>query len=221
MEEKAQKEIDERAENAAEYFEDELKKLIRRNKNKIITAYRNTVTEDNFGKKITKRFDAELIKFIKDELPYAIHRLETDVEIDDWRAFWPLVAEEFRKNYIEKPYKKELENRSRLFKSAREYELYCAEMFKAAGWDAKATKSSGDQGVDVEAKRNGVLLVAQCKKFAKPVGNKAVQEIIAGQNFYAADRAVVIATNGFTKSARQLAAASGVELIHQDDIGNL
>ena len=48
------------------------------------------------------------------------------------------------------------------------------------------------------------MLVAQCKRFAKPVGNKAVQEVVAGLKFYKANIGVVIAPNGFTNSAEDL-----------------
>ncbi len=61
-------------------------------------------------------------------------------------------------------------------------------------------------------------IVVQCKLFAKPVGNKAVQEILAGSMLHGADLAAVVAPNGFTRSATELAEAVGVVLLHQDEI---
>ena len=102
-----------------------------------------------------------------------------------------------------------------------EYERLCADLFNKAGWKAKATQASSDQGVDVEAERKGVKLVAQCKRFSKQVGNKAVQEVVAGLKYYEADLGVVIAPNGFTKSAIKLAKANDIKLIHHDEIKDL
>ena len=55
------------------------------------------------------------------------------------------------------------------------------------GWDAHATQGSGDQGKDVIAKRDGVSSAIQCKLYSKPVGNKAVQEALAGAQYAGMD----------------------------------
>ena len=102
-----------------------------------------------------------------------------------------------------------------------EYEHMCAAEFNKSGWEANATQGSSDQGVDVIARRGDEVLVAQCKRFAKPVGNKAVQEVVAGLKFYKANKGVVIAPNGFTNSAEQLAAANNIKLIHHSEIKEL
>ena len=102
-----------------------------------------------------------------------------------------------------------------------DYEHLCAEEFKKNKWDAEATQGSSDQGVDVIAKKDTRTLVAQCKRFMKPVGNKAVQEIVAGMKYYEATEGVVIAPNGYTNSAKNLAEANNIKLIHHSEIGNL
>lgn len=102
-----------------------------------------------------------------------------------------------------------------------EYEHYCAKILRDNGWEVAVTKASGDQGADIRAKKNGVSIVVQCKLFSSPVGNKAVQEVYASQRYYSAAYGVVITNNGFTKSARQLAAASSVMLIHDSEIDKL
>ena len=106
-------------------------------------------------------------------------------------------------------------------KDPYEYEHYCAQILRSNGWEVAVTKASGDQGADIRAKKNGVSIVVQCKLFSSPVGNKAVQEVFASQRYYSAAYGVVITNNGFTKSARQLAAASSVMLIHDSEIDKL
>lgn len=98
------------------------------------------------------------------------------------------------------------------------YERYVAASLTAAGFDITFTPASGDQGVDLVADRNGVRWALQCKNYQKPVGNDAVQQIHTGARFYNAARAVVVAPNGYTMAARQLAGSVGVECLHHDDL---
>lgn len=85
---------------------------------------------------------------------------------------------------------------------------------KKIGYKTKTTKISGDQGVDVIAIKNNITLAIQCKLYSKPVGNKAVQEIIAGKDFYNADYGIVISNAEFTKSAKELANKCNIKLIN-------
>lgn len=105
--------------------------------------------------------------------------------------------------------------------SPREYEIFCAEVLRKYGWEASATQQSADQGADVIAMKDGKRGVLQCKLFSKPVGNKAVQEAHAARSHYVADFAAVVSNAGFTSSARQLAATTGVLLISHYDLPEL
>lgn len=105
--------------------------------------------------------------------------------------------------------------------SPREYEIYCAEVLRKSGWEANATQQSADQGADVIATKNGRRGVFQCKLFSSPVGNKAVQEAHAARSHYSADFAAVVSNAGYTLSARQLAATTGVLLVSHYDLPNL
>lgn len=91
------------------------------------------------------------------------------------------------------------------------FEVLCMEVFRASGWNATTTKASGDQGADVIAERDSLIVVVQCKLYGTPVGNKAVQEVIAARGFYNADIALVVANSSFTRSALQLAQVSDVK----------
>jgi restriction system protein len=72
------------------------------------------------------------------------------------------------------------------------YEQFCAERLRAAGWGAHLTKATGDQGTDIIAEHNGRRIVIQCKFYTSPVGNKAVQEVVAARLHERADIAVVV-----------------------------
>ena len=64
-------------------------------------------------------------------------------------------------------------------------------------------------------------LVIQCKRYAKPVGNGAVQEIAAASQYWSGDMAAVVSNAGFTPAARKLAAATGVLLLHHDALAEM
>lgn len=100
----------------------------------------------------------------------------------------------------------------------RGYERFVASRLVQAGFSVTYTPASGDQGVDLLAERDGRRVAIQCKDYAKPAGNDAVQQIYAGARFYGAARAVVVAPNGYTIAARQLASSLGVDCLHEDEL---
>ncbi len=102
-----------------------------------------------------------------------------------------------------------------------EYEKEIATRLKKLGFNAHATKGSGDQGADVLADKNGVSFAIQCKMYSNPVGNKAVQEANTARDFYKCDYAAVITSAGYTKSARQAANACNVILLNESEISKL
>jgi restriction system protein len=105
--------------------------------------------------------------------------------------------------------------------SPEDYEHFCAEILNKAGWVAVVTKGSGDQGIDIIADKEDFRLAIQCKKYAKPVGNKAVQEAYSGGAFYEADECAVVAPIEYTPAAKDLANSLGVHLFHHDDLADL
>lgn len=102
-----------------------------------------------------------------------------------------------------------------------DYEKSITIKLKSLGFNARTTKASGDQGADVIAKKNDVSFAIQCKKYSKPVGNKAVQEANAGRDFYNCDYGVVVSNAGFTKSARQAANACKIILLNDTQLEKL
>lgn len=102
--------------------------------------------------------------------------------------------------------------------SPQDYERLCADRFSAAGWTARLTKASGDQGADIICEADGRRLVVQCKLYSSPVGNAAVQEVIAAREFEYAELAAVVSNAPFTPAAKELASAASVRLLHHDEI---
>jgi len=101
-----------------------------------------------------------------------------------------------------------------------EYEKYIEYIFNSNGWQAHQTRSTGDQGADVIAKKGDFTCIIQCKLYSQPVGNKAVQECYSAKRFYNGNDGLVVTNNSFTKSAKMLAESTGIKLLHHSEIEN-
>ena len=101
------------------------------------------------------------------------------------------------------------------------FEHACADILEKCGWVVTITRASGDQGVDLLAKKEGFIVAVQCKNTTQPVGNAAVQEVYAGRAFYEATAAVVVSRAGFTSSAVQLANRLSVALVDSANLADL
>ncbi len=97
-----------------------------------------------------------------------------------------------------------------------EFENFVADMFTQFGYKTYVTKASGDQGVDVIAEKEDVKLAIQAKCYHGVVGNKAIQECVAGTKYYKAKNGVVVTNSHFTNSAKELAKANGIILWDRD-----
>ena len=213
--EKARKDKENIVEKLLDKFPDEVQTIIEKDFQVVASAYRNSVTKNDFGKKNYHKFIPQLKEYIRDNSKL-LYKLEGELDQNVKYDIYPIIK------FIETKIK---ESDSKFDYSddmdPYDYEHLCAEEFKKNKWDAEATQGSSDQGVDVIAKKDARTLVAQCKRFMKPVGNKAVQEIVAGMKYYEATEGVVIAPNGFTNSAKNLAEANNIKLIHHSEINSL
>jgi restriction system protein len=95
-----------------------------------------------------------------------------------------------------------------------DYERYCGDILMQCGWAVQLTKATRDGGADFIAEKDGHRLVAQCKRYAQPVGNKAVQEVHSAVRLYNGNIACVIAPMGFTAQAQREAHSLQIGLLH-------
>jgi len=99
------------------------------------------------------------------------------------------------------------------YMSGAQFEMLVANVLRRLGYQTTVLGGSGDQGVDVIAKAGNEKIAIQCKNYAKPVGNRPVQEVYAGARHHGCTAAWVVAPQGFTKGAVALARSVGV-LLH-------
>ncbi|MDH0123319.1 restriction endonuclease [Brucella intermedia] len=173
-------------------------------------------TKDEFGTPNTRKWEQELRRYIREVLPAKL-----DTEHHRFAILWLSSQKNVQKlrDLIDGEYQALLSEDTKIDElNPLEYEQYCSRRLENMGWSASITRASGDQGADVLANKNGQSLVLQCKKYSKPIGNKAVQEAIAAQKFYRTDMAAVVTNQSFTKSARELAHMSGILLLHHTEL---
>jgi len=101
-----------------------------------------------------------------------------------------------------------------------DYEKHCESAFSSLGWKTSMTPRSGDQGADILLKYCDVIGVVQCKFYSQPVGNSAVQEVIAAREYYKASIGIVVSNAEYTVSARRLAGMANVTLLNHSEIAD-
>ena len=198
---------------------DELTAAVHMHRDALIMNWRSTVRVDEYGKTHLNEWHVEVRRFLEsiDFKNRDLTREEAEQHVTEViRCDIEALSGAARPNTPV-----EYQNPFEGVTDALEFEAACAEVLKSIGWSARLTSGSGDQGVDVIAQKGDSRIVVQCKMYGKPVGNKAVQEAFAGMAYANANIAAVVAPNGFTKSARELAERTGVYLISPRELHNL
>jgi len=93
-----------------------------------------------------------------------------------------------------------------------QFEELLAVLFAHLGYRVQHVGMSHDFGADLVLTSPRQRIVVQAKRYAGNVGIGAVQEALGAVHYYRGTRGMVVASSGFTESARELAARSRVEL---------
>ena len=102
-----------------------------------------------------------------------------------------------------------------------EFEKLLGKIYKNAWYKVRVTKKSWDQWADLIIEKDWISTAIQAKRYTGSVGNSAIQAIVAAMKFYDCDKAMVITTANFTKSAIELAQRNWVELVEEKWLNNL
>jgi restriction system protein len=186
--------------------------IIKKNIEQLARQKKKSTFTDDYGKKnLSKWYEKELPYFVENHIYPDLNQIEL--------AYIHLFIEEIYLEIENKIKSVKLEDTGYNSKmSGFQFEDFCVEILEKEGWQVQKTKSGADQGVDLIIRKRNTAIGVQCKKYSKPIGNKAVQEIKAGILHYNLDYGIVLANNKFTKSATELAETNGIDLIHYLDI---
>ena len=76
------------------------------------------------------------------------------------------------------------------------------------------TPKTGDYGADIICyDRCGTKYAVQCKYYSKPVGYRAVEEVLGAMHYYGCNSAMVVTNSTYTKQAVTAAKRVGVNLL--------
>lgn len=193
-----------------------------------------SLRRDEFGDTQIKDWLAYLGKYYKEKIEPSISGLLDNVDDELFEAFSTTRMDHFAwgamyskdvtratlKNldfFIE--FKRADYTPSNTDMSGAEYESKIASMInEQTAWKAMLTKQTGDQGADILLSKSQMTVVVQTKYHTAKVGNAAVQEAFSAKKYYGADLAFVISNSGFTKSASDLAVATGVKLLSDGEL---
>lgn len=180
------------------------------------TKYEQVCYLDDYGQQISKSWFSELEYFAKN----IVFAKTWEKEIKNTQK--KEIIEKMSDMFLGLLKKENLQDNTAKcreeIKTGIDFELYIKKLLEQVGFDVKITSKTGDQGVDLIAKRNGVKFAIQCKYYSQPVGNKAVQEVIAGKGYYKCDIGCVVTNNTYTESARKLAYSQNIRLLNEDNI---
>ena len=101
------------------------------------------------------------------------------------------------------------------YSTGHEYEYFVAAYLKRKGYkNITITPKSGDYGADIICADNSNNTIAvQCKLYNKPVGYKAIEEVVSGMHYYRCNKAMVVTNTTYTKQAKEAAAKIGITLL--------
>ncbi|OGZ08285.1 MAG: hypothetical protein A3C93_05165 [Candidatus Lloydbacteria bacterium RIFCSPHIGHO2_02_FULL_54_17] len=97
-----------------------------------------------------------------------------------------------------------------------EFEEFIAQLFRSLGYNARAVGHAGDHGVDVEAEKDGVTHLVQCKKYSKTnkVGEPEVRNFLGAiDHQHSRGKGYFVTTGYFTSEAEKFAEDKPIELI--------
>ena len=171
------------------YKEDYLKNRLNTEKY-IRNLFDNTLENATGGEKVSEKSTFWVWKLFNEDLPKAF---------EQYRA-----TRKPRRDHIHTDFSD---------MSGTDFENYVGSLLIGSGFNVSGTPKTGDQGADLIATKHGKTYVIQVKKYANPVGNAAVQEVVAARGYYNGEVGVVITNSTFTTSARALAAKNNIILI--------
>lgn len=188
----------------------EVVKLEKDSRNEIVRKYME-IYGDHSNKIIYIETLAKLLGCNYADILLEMHQIN---EENDRR----LKQEEVEKSLFGDSYANEIDKIDLM--SGFEFEDYLGSLFSRYGFIAEGLPYSNDYGADLILDWNSKKITIQAKRY--DVNNKvslgAVQEIVAANNYYKGDLAVVITNSYFTNSALNLAQENGVCLIDRDDL---
>jgi ATP-dependent Clp protease ATP-binding subunit ClpA len=102
-----------------------------------------------------------------------------------------------------------------------EFEFFVGGVLRYHGYLVGFTSATGDFGVDLVLRRGAEIVAVQCKRWTKPIGAAAIQQVVAGAVMYGCTSTMVVTNQSFTPGAVALAARNDCALIDGSELSRL
>lgn len=178
-----------------------------------IDAYENISHDNWYNKELEIFYNKVILRDLNDYKEFLEDEDNSDFKDEIFKFIDELSREAEDELFSKKPIAQKMDGQT--------YETFVAELLTERNFEVQLTKTTGDQGVDIIAKKNGISFAIQCKRYSHKVGNAAVQEVISGMKFYKTNFGVVVTNNQYTKSAIELANVSNIMLLHDTELNKL
>ena len=100
------------------------------------------------------------------------------------------------------------------------FEYFCADLFRAAGYDAMVTSPTDDGGYDIVLSKENERTLVECKCYAKNnyIGRPALQKLAGANVVVKAEHMIFVTTSSFSKEAKEFAAAAAIRMIDGEEL---
>lgn len=129
-------------------------------------------------------------------------RLEEEKRLKQQRSYWRKYWAEIQKNGFK-------------------FENEIGNLFEQFGCKVTVTKGTGDGGVDLLLKKDGKIIIVQCKAHTHQVGPEPVRALWGVREDFNANGAIFIAYSGVTQGAKDFAKGKNLKILDIEDIINL
>ncbi len=98
--------------------------------------------------------------------------------------------------------------------SPETFEEFVGELFEAMGYDVEVVGGTGDAGVDLALRRDGLVAIVQCKYHKRSVvGSPDLQRFLGAIRHAHAHKGFFVTTSSFSLAAEKFAADHPIELV--------
>jgi len=103
----------------------------------------------------------------------------------------------------------------------RQFELTVCEMYRRLGYDVRATPFAGDSGVDGYLRRDGKLLILQCKRVQGSVGQPEVRDLFGTIAHEEAQGGIIVTTGRVSRQAREWVSGKPIQIVEIEELMKL
>lgn len=101
------------------------------------------------------------------------------------------------------------------------FERELGNLFRTMGYEVGSTPTSGDQGVDLVLRKNGVTTVVQCKAQKARASSPIARELLGSMVAFGAQKAILACTGGFTRGVREFVEGKPIRLLGASTIAKM